>query len=151
MCNPGPNELDECKTLKHHVPTVAEELREISRKTKTMTQAERTVNAIIEEAKAIAETTGGTELKKPLMTEQFFIATKDRLEIPTNKTIEEFAKELYNSQKEAMKMLEDKGFKVTVTKPDLPSILDISLDAQTKRMIEYQRMSMEGEITVSWG
>lgn len=150
MCNPGPNELDECKTLKLHVPTYAEELREISKKTKAMSHAERTALAIMEEAKAIAETTGDTELKKPLMTKQFFIDTKDRLEIPKDKTIEELAEELYNAQKQTMKLLEEKGFKVTVVEPDLPSILDISLDAQTKRMIEYQRRSLEGEITVSW-
>ena len=47
--------------------------------------------------------------------------------------------------------MEQDGFKVTYDELELPSTLDINMDAQTRQMVEQTKRFTESVVTVSWG
>ena len=140
-------EIREC-TIK--VPTVADELRELATKVQKMSVAERQADRALEQAREMAKE-GRTEFREKIMTRDFFLANKEMLAIPEDKTAEEVAEECYRSQKDTYKIMEGWGFKVTYKELDLPSTLDISMDARTRQMVEQTRRFTEAEVVVSWG
>ena len=131
------------------VPTVADELRETALKVQRMSMAEVQASRALDHARELAKE-GKTEFHEKVMTKEFFLANKEMLAIPEDKTAEDVAEECYASQRETYKIMEGWGFKVTYKDLDLPSTLDISMDARTRQIVEQTRRFTEAEVVVSW-
>ena len=128
----------------------AERLRQIAEKARARTLAERYAHQNLRKAEEMAEE-GITEFKDRIMTLEFFKANKQALKVPEGVEVDDYVNELYAAQKESYKLMEDEGFKVTYEELDLPSTLDINMDAQTRRMVEETKRYTESTVTVSWG
>jgi hypothetical protein len=85
------------------------------------------------------------------MTLEFFKANRQAIKVPEGVEADDYVNKLYTAQKESYKLMEDEGFKVTYEELDLPSTLDINMDAQTRRMVEDTKRFTESTVTVSWG
>ena len=128
----------------------AERLRQIAEKARARTLAERYAYQNLRKAEEMAEE-GITEFKDRIMTLEFFKANRQAIKVPEGVEVDDYVNELYIAQKESYKLMEDEGFKVTYEELDLPSTLDINMDAQTRRMVEETKRYTESTVTVSWG
>jgi hypothetical protein len=128
----------------------AERLRQIAEKARARTLAERYAYQNLRKAEEMAEE-GITEFKDRIMTLEFFKANRQAIKVPEGVEVDDYVNELYTAQKESYKLMEDEGFKVTYEELDLPSTLDINMDAQTRRMVEDTKRFTESTVTVSWG
>ena len=127
----------------------AERLRQIAEKARARTLAERYAYQNLRKAEEMAEE-GITEFKDRIMTLEFFKANRQAIKVPEGVEVDDYVNELYAAQKESYKLMEDEGFKVTYEELDLPSTLDINMDAQTRRMVEETKRFTEATVTVSW-
>ena len=141
------NGLDRIRTMEYKT---ADRLRDIARRAKSRTLAQRYAYQNTRKAEEMAEE-GITEFRDKIMTQEFFKANRQAIRVPEGKDPDDYAKELYEAQKECYKLMEDEGFKVTYQELDLPSTLDINMDAQTRRMVEETKRFTESTVVVSWG
>lgn len=127
----------------------ADRLRKIAETEKARTLAQRYAHQNLKKAEEMAEE-GITEFKDRIMTLEFFKANKQAIKVPDGVDTDDYIESLYKAQKESYKLMEDEGFKVTYEGLDLPSTLDINMDAQTRRMVEETKRFTESMVTVSW-
>lgn len=127
----------------------ADRLRKIAETAKARTLAQRYAYQNLKKAEEMAEE-GITEFKDRIMTLEFFKANKQAIKVPPGVDPDDYVETLYKAQKESYKLMEDEGFKVTFEELDLPSTLDINMDAQTRRMVEETKRFTESTVTVSW-
>jgi len=127
----------------------ADRLRKIAETAKARTMAQRYAYQNLKKAEEMAEE-GITEFKDRIMTLEFFKANKQAIKVPPGVDPDDYVETLYKAQKESYKLMEDEGFKVTYEELDLPSTLDINMDAQTRRMVEETKRFTESTVTVSW-
>lgn len=127
----------------------ADRLRKIAETAKARTLAQRYAYQNLKKAEEMAEE-GITEFKDRIMTLEFFKANKQAIKVPPGVDPADYVETLYKAQKESYKLMEDEGFKVTFEELDLPSTLDINMDAQTRRMVEETKRFTESTVTVSW-
>ena len=127
----------------------ADRLRKIAEAAKARTLAQRYAYQNLKKAEEMAEE-GITEFKDRIMTLEFFKANKQAIKVPPGVDPDDYVETLYKAQKESYKLMEDEGFKVTYEELDLPSTLDINMDAQTRRMVEETKRFTESTVTVSW-
>ena len=130
--------------------TQADRLRQIAETARARSLPQRYAYQNLKKAEEMAED-GLTEFTDRIMTREFFKANMQAFKVPEGVTPDEYADTLYSAQKETYKLMEDEGFKVTYEELDLPSTLDINMDAQTRQMIEATRRFTESKVTVSWG
>lgn len=135
--------------LKLFIPKTADRLRDIATKARARSMAERMAYQATKRAEEMAEE-GLTEFKDKIMTLEFFKANKSAMPIPEGEDADEYVKKMYDSQKESYALMEKDGFKVTYDELELPSTLDINMDAQTRQMVEQTRRFTESVVTVSW-
>jgi hypothetical protein len=127
----------------------ADRLRKIAETARARTLAQRYAYQNLKKAEEMAEE-GITEFKDRIMTLEFFKANKQAIKVPPGVDQDDYVETLYKAQKESYKLMEDEGFKVTYEELDLPSTLDINMDAQTRRMVEETKRFTESTVTVSW-
>ena len=127
----------------------ADRLRKIAETARARTLAQRYAYQNLKKAEEMAEE-GITEFKDRIMTLEFFKANKQAIKVPPGGDPGDYVETLYKAQKESYKLMEDEGFKVTYEELDLPSTLDINMDAQTRRMVEETKRFTESTVTVSW-
>lgn len=127
----------------------ADRLRKIAADAKARTLPQRYAYQNLKKAEEMAEE-GITEFKDRIMTLEFFKANKQAIKVPDGIDPDDYIESLYKAQKESYKLMEDEGFKVTYEELDLPSTLDINMDAQTRRMVEETKRFTESMVTVSW-
>jgi hypothetical protein len=127
----------------------ADRLRKIAETARARTMAQRYAYQNLKKAEEMAEE-GITEFKDRIMTLEFFKANKQAIKVPPGVDPDDYVETLYKAQKESYKLMEDEGFKVTYEELDLPSTLDINMDAQTRRMVEETKRFTESTVTVSW-
>lgn len=128
----------------------AEELREIAKKTRESTRVDRQFEHMLDQMQQIAEMEGRTEMDFQIMTRKFFEETKERLSVPKGMEVEDFIDRLYAEQREVLDRLRGEGFKVTEEDLDLPSLLDINLDPQTRQQVEHTKKYIEKAVKISW-
>jgi hypothetical protein len=128
----------------------ADRLRKIAETAKARTLAQRYAYQNLKKAEEMAEE-GITEFKDRIMTLEFFKANKQAIKVPDGVDPDDYIESLYTAQKESYKLMEDEGFKVTYEQLDLPSTLDINMDADTRQMVETTKRFTESTVTVSWG
>lgn len=128
----------------------ADRLRGIAKKAKSRTLPQRYAYQNLKKAEEMAEE-GITEFRDKIMTREFFKANKQAIRVPEGKDPDEYTEELYLAQKECYKLMEADGFKVTYEELDLPSTLDINMDAETRRIVENTKRFTESTVVVSWG
>jgi len=128
----------------------AEELREIAKKTRESTRVDRQFEHMLDQMQQIAEMEGNTEIDFQIMTRKFFEETKERLSVPEGMNVEDFIDRLYAEQREVLDRLRGEGFRVTEEDLDLPSLLDINLDPQTRQQVEHTKKYIEKAVKISW-
>lgn len=128
----------------------AEELREIAKKTRESTRVDRQFEHMLNQMQQIAEMEGKTEMEFQIMTRKFFEDSADRLAVPEGTDKDEFIGKVYEEQREVLDRLRAEGFAVTEDDLDLPSLLDINLDPQTRQQVEHTRKYIEKAVKISW-
>ena len=131
------------------LPTEADRLRKIAEVARSRTLPQRYAQQSLKKAKELAEE-GITEFKDKIMTRAFFKENKMAFKAPEGVELDDYLETIYNAQKECYALLEKEGFKVTYSELDLPSTLDINMDAATRRMVEDTKRLTESTVTVSW-
>ena len=128
----------------------AEELREIAKKTRESTRVDRQFEHMLDRMQQIAEREGKTEMDFQIMSRKFFEDSAVRLAVPEGMDNEDFIGEVYGEQREVLERLRGEGFAVTESDLDLPSLLDINLDSQTRQQVEHTRKYIEKSVKISW-
>lgn len=141
--------LTDTKTFAIKVPTMADELHELAERVKKMTLAERQAERIFEHARELAQE-GRTEIREKVMTKEFFRANKEMLAMPEDKSLDEVVDEFYDSQKQCYDLVRKQGFTVEYKELDLPSTFDISMDPDTRQIVEQTKRFTEAEAVIRW-
>lgn len=144
-----PNTNTEPKILKMAEFKQADRLRKIAQEARTRTLPQRYAYQNLKKAEELAEE-GITEFKDKIMSMEFFKVNKAAMRIPVGVDPDEYIETLYKAQKESYKLMEDEGFKVTYEELELPSTLDINMDAQTRQIVEQTKRFTESMVKVSW-
>lgn len=131
------------------VPTIADKLRDIAMAVRNRSLAERYACDAIDKAKELAES-GHLSYQDKIFTREFFKANKQAMAIPQGEDADEYLEKLYLAQKESYALMAKEGFKITYTDLELPSTLDINMDAQTRQLVEQTKRFTESMVTVSW-
>jgi len=132
------------------MPTMADRLRELAMSVRNRSLAERYAHDAMERAKEMAES-GHLSYQDKIFTREFFKANKQAMSIPQGEDADEYLEKLYLAQKESYALMAKEGFKIEYTELELPSTLDINMDAQTRQLVEQTKRFTEAMVTVSWG
>ena len=111
---------------------------------------DRQFEHMLDRMQQIAEREGKTEMDFQIMSRKFFEDSAVRLAVPEGMDNEDFIGEVYGEQREVLERLRGEGFAVTESDLDLPSLLDINLDSQTRQQVEHTRKYIEKSVKISW-